>query len=214
MKAIVKNTEPQALLDWKDEDKMFKRGKPNWDRVSGPIKADIRASLLSEQGYICCYCESSIDIGDCHVEHLKPQGQFPLEQLDYDNLLCSCQLSLNKGEPRHCGNAKGSWYDRLLFVSPLDPNCESHFEFTLDGHIKATEGDLGSIATIQHLALNSDKLQALRAAAIEPFIMDDISQEEMAIFVKHYLTKDEQRFNAFYNTIKGLSHELIEMASY
>lgn len=176
------------------------------------VKEVIREHLLTEQGYICCYCERAIDVGDCHVEHLKPQNDFPQQVLDWDNLLCSCQLDLSKGEPRHCGNAKGSWYDAQLLVSPLDSGCELKFEFTLDGHIKPVGDNAASEATIRHLALNSDKLQKLREAVIEPFIMDDISQAEMEVFIRHYLMKSGNRFNAFHTTIKYLADEFMAIA--
>ena len=54
MKHIVKKQEPQEFLNWKQNDKMYKRGKPNWNRVDVQIKEIIKTSLKKEQGYICC----------------------------------------------------------------------------------------------------------------------------------------------------------------
>ncbi|MEN8219842.1 MAG: hypothetical protein ABFS56_26535 [Pseudomonadota bacterium] len=60
------------------------------------------------------------------IEHFRPQKQYPELKLEYNNLLCSCQFELQKTEPRHCGNAKGSWFDENLTISPLEPSCESN----------------------------------------------------------------------------------------
>ena len=58
MKKITKGTEPSEFTAWKSEDKMAHR--PNWKRLRAPLKTIIHESLMSEQGYICCYCESRI----------------------------------------------------------------------------------------------------------------------------------------------------------
>ncbi|MFT4929251.1 MAG: hypothetical protein ACI8WB_005382, partial [Phenylobacterium sp.] len=145
--------------------------------------------------------------------HLKPQQTFAPNILDYDNLLCSCQLELSKGEPRHCGNAKGSWYDASLLVSPLDSTCEQQFTFTLDGYINPAGDNAASVQTIKHLALDSDKLRNMREAVIEAFIMDDdISSVEVERFITYYLLKKDNRFNAFHTTISSLTQELIKLA--
>ncbi|NEP57986.1 MAG: TIGR02646 family protein [Symploca sp. SIO2G7] len=69
----------------------------------------------------------------CHIEHLKPQEKFPQLALDYNNLLASCQAerSKNPPPPLRCGYKKDNWYDEKLFVSPLQPDCESFFRYTL-----------------------------------------------------------------------------------
>lgn len=95
-------------------------------------------ALMAEQGYICCYCERRLTNDDSHIEHFRPQSDPTVDPLDFGNLLCSCQNQLKKGEPRHCGNLKGEWFDRDLLVSPLIPGCEDRFAFTGDGEIKVT----------------------------------------------------------------------------
>lgn len=210
MKYIVKNQEPQAFKDWKLNDKMYKRGKPNWKRVPTQIRNIIRISLQEEQGYICCYCERRLNEKDYHVEHLKPKdkNKYPLLQLDYNNLICSCQLELTKGEPRHCGNSKGSWYDENNFVSPLNHDCEQQFVYTADGHIKPSNKDNEAAKiTIKKLQLDIDKLVDLRKKAIEPFIDDSLSSDELRNFVSGYLIEKEDnngKYNEFFTTIKYL----------
>jgi LysM repeat protein len=56
---------------------------------------DLRNSLLSEQGYVCCYCGEQISLNNVVVEHLEPKSNksniFP-----YVNLYASCIGGNNK----------------------------------------------------------------------------------------------------------------------
>jgi uncharacterized protein (TIGR02646 family) len=209
MKHIHKFNEPDEFVTWKSKDKMYQRGKPSWDRVPGSIKEIIRENLRKEQGYICCYCERTLKTDDYHIEHLKPKGVnfFPEEQLDYNNLLCSCQFETLPGEPLHCARRRGSWYDATLLVSPLDATCENKFKYSFDGTIDASNSNhKDALITIEKLRLNISKLNALRASAIAPFL-DDLTPDELKEFVDGYLrdkTNNNGAFNEFYTTIKHL----------
>jgi uncharacterized protein (TIGR02646 family) len=208
MKYIKKLPEPQEFTEWKKNDKMYQRGKPSWKRLPTDIRNIIRETLRKEQGYICCYCERRLEDNDYHIEHLKPKGAgfFPENQLDYDNLLCSCQFETQPGEPVHCARQKGSWYDGTLMVSPLNKNCESKFRYTLDGYIDPVDMDQkDAVTTIEKLRLGIDKLNSLRASAIEPFLAD-LTLDELNTFVEGYLNDkgNEPVYNEFYSTIKFL----------
>ncbi len=208
MKHIVKNPEPKELLDWKCSDKMYLRGKPRWNRLPSIIKDILRKKISNEQGYICCYCERRLIDDDFHLEHLMPKdiSKFPEKQLDYNNLLCSCQLELEKGEPRHCGNSKGSWFQEINFVSPLNPNCENKFKYTFDGHIEPSDiNDTDAVTTIEKLQL--DKLNKSREKAIEPFIDGSLTDDDLRNLVNGYLVNKDNndgKYNEFYTTIKYL----------
>ena len=172
------------------------------------IKNIVKESLRQEQGYICCYCERELENGDYHTEHLRPISIYPNEQINYNNLLCSCQLEIDKGEPRRCGNGKGNWYDDSLLVSPLDPDCESRFIYTVDGQIRPSdEADQAADTTIKKLQLNLDRLNNLRKNVIEPFLDPELSDSELELFVNSYLVEKDQnngKYNQFYTTIKYL----------
>ena len=205
MKYIEKSSvEVSSLRDWKEQDKMYKREKAKWKRFVKPYKEDFKKDLIDEQGGICCYCEQKLKIDDSHLEHLLPQNLdiFSKSLFDYNNLLCSCQKELTKGEPRHCGNSKGSWYDKDLLVSPLDINCEIKFKYNNDGTIEPT--DEASRLTIVHLQLNIDKLNDLRNKAIEPFLDEELSIEEIQLFTKGYVEQRNGKYNEFYTTIQYL----------
>jgi uncharacterized protein (TIGR02646 family) len=204
MKWIRKQKEPEAFTDWKA---LANEGwQPTYDILSGDPKEAVKTALMKEQGYICCYCERRLTDIDSHIEHFQPQSDPTVDPLDFSNMLCSCQDQLKKGEPRHCGVLKDDWFDNRMLISPLTPDCETRFAYTGRGRIKpAQETDEAAIETIARLGLDIPKLNAMRANAIEPFLDDDISQEEMQQFVAGYLRKDENgQYGEFWTTISYL----------
>lgn len=203
MKQVMKASEPAELSAWKAQ------ANPDWSPtyqdLNGQVKGVVKAALMQEQGYICCYCERSLSEQDSHIEHFKPQSCSDVDPLDYSNLLCSCQNRLAKGEPRHCGNLKADWYDEALLVSPMQPGCENRFRFDEWGHIFPSEADQAAHMTIQKLGLDLPKLVSLRAAAIEPFLDEELSSSEFKQFVQGYLQKDSHNaFSPFWTTIQQL----------
>lgn len=196
MKRIMKNREPREFSDWKAQDHMVHR--PRWNRVPGAVRTSVKRSLMQEQGFICCYCESRISIDDCHVEHFRPREGNSDQQLIYENLHCSCQGESDCGEPSHCGHGKGSWFDENLLISPLDENCEHRFGFTADGGIFARfEDDIGAETTIRRLQLDLPKLRALRAAALDALY--EFSREEIRRLLAR---RPGGQFLPFYTTIE------------
>ena len=166
MKRIGKGAEPRQFSIWKKQDRMSHL--PRWNRVSAAIRKSIHESLMREQGFICCYCESRIAMDDSHIEHFRPKTKFPDRQLDYENLHCSCQRDLSRGEPRHCGHRKGSWFDEKLLLSPLEADCEDRFRFTANGDVfPRSANDAAAKTSIKKLGLDLPKFRALRAAAID-----------------------------------------------
>ena len=205
MKYIEKNQEPIEFSDWKalaNDD-----WQPSYDAdLSGDTKKCVKDALMEEQGYICCYCERRLTDDDSHIEHFKPQSDPLVDTLDYANMLCSCQNRLQKGDPCHCGNLKGDWYDDLLLISPLDPDCESQFTFTGDGNIQpVSTADPAGAETIDRLGLNIPKLKALRASAIEPFLEETLDEDDMRQCVSGYLQNDHRGWSSqFWTTIRYL----------
>lgn len=204
MKFIEKQSEPRSFTDWKAM--ANESWQPSYAELSGTIKESVKAALMQEQGFICCYCERRLTPNDSHIEHFKPQSDADVDPLDYANLLCSCQQQLEKGEPRHCGNLKGDWFDPELLISPLETNCANRFAFTGHGRIKPVNtNDDAAVMTIDKLGLDIPKLRALRRSAIEPFLDESLTSEEFGAFVKGYLAKDATgKFNEFWSTIDYL----------
>ncbi len=204
MKHIVKHEEPQEFSDWKNL--VNENWQPTYDDLSGYPKKALKNSLMAEQGYICCYCERRLTDNESHIEHFRPQSDPAVDPLGYANLLCSCQNQLNKGEPRHCGNKKEDWFDEQLLVSPLSPDCANRFAFNGDGRIQPRiQDDLKAITTIKKLNLDIPKLNDLRSKAIEPFLDETLSEDEIKRFVSGYLLKDANgMLGEFWTTINHL----------
>ena len=86
MRQITKSAEPPELTSWKAAN----RADPNYCYAS--LTADhrqaIRDSLVAEQRGLCAYTGRRIDIGSCHIEHLRPQVHCGRgEDVDYRNLV-------------------------------------------------------------------------------------------------------------------------------
>ncbi len=196
MKRIVKGSEPADFSQWKANDHMAHR--PRWKRVPTPIKQKVHESLMQEQGFLCCYCEASVTANNSHVEHFRPRKKCLTLQLDYNNLLCSCQRELSKREPRHCGYGKWNWFDEDRIISPLASDCEDRFRFTANGDIfPRREDDASAQVTIKKLALDISKLRALRAAAV-----DELCNLSPAN-IRRLLTRGtDGKFCPFHTTIK------------
>jgi len=208
MKYIVKGQEPQTFSQWRGQEN--DDWSPTYDALPGKTKQALKEALMREQGFLCCYCEQRLTSSNSHIEHLRPQSDFPDQALEYLNLLCSCQGEGERGAPVHCGHAKENWFDEALLISPLDPDSESRFSFTGDGHIKSRDAsDEAAIETIKRLGLGIPKLNALRKAVIDPFLDGAISgAEEMNLFVGKYLERDSAgRFQPFWMTIRYLFSE-------
>ena len=195
MKRIRKGAEPTEFSLWKEQDKMADR--PRWNRVPAAIKEAVHESLRREQGFICCYCESRIAMGDSHIEHFRPKTEFPDRQLDYENLHCSCQQDLSPGEPRHCGHGKGSWFDENLLLSPREADCGDRFRFTANGAVfPRSTNDAAAETTIKRLGLDLPKLRALRAAAIDA--LHTLSSDKIERLLER---RGNGRLLAFHSTI-------------
>ncbi len=201
MKHIIKQEQPELFSKWKA--KSNDDWQPTYEILSGDIKKAVKDTLMTEQGYLCCYCEQRLD-DKSHIEHFRPQSDPTVDPLDFTNMLCSCQNQLQKGEPRHCGNLKGGWFDEILLVSPFDPSCATKFRYIADGSISPYDlKDNAAKETIDKLGLNIPKLIAMRNSAIEPFLEDTLNPDELQEFVDGYLTQDELgMFSEFWTTIR------------
>ncbi|OWY21398.1 TIGR02646 family protein [Sphingobacteriales bacterium UPWRP_1] len=106
----------------------------------------LRKNLLKEQGYICCYCQSQIDLANVNglslmrVEHFIPKGGTEKDeslQLEYSNLLASCMGNVkleNDDASIHCCDHTKS--QRRLQVIPnpskvLQPNFDAYIKYAV-----------------------------------------------------------------------------------
>ena len=180
MKYIIKRPEPQSLKSYRAEDGACFDDMPKY------VKEELRESLYVEQGGICCYCGKRIS-NDYRsvIEHLYPKGinRYSHLQLEYGNLLCSCDggESDRTGKPKvekrkfpsFCDDKKNN---RIIKVTPLDPNCEGQFSYDEEGHIYGETQDARE--TIETLGLDCVTLVNRRRAAIEPYIKQQLNEDE------------------------------------
>lgn len=197
MKRIHKSPEPTAFTDWK-------QSNPNatFDDLSNGVnhtlKQTVKNYLLAEQKHICCYCENRIDSRTSHIEHLLPQSTFPQSQLDYTNLLASCEAD---GKKAHCGHKKDR---QLLPITPLDANDPSqHFVFAADGNVYPRDASNNNvISTIDILGLNAKRLVSLRSTIISTFIGLLINSPKDRQQTLDSLSHSGEKLYEFYSAIR------------
>lgn len=181
MKYIAKKEAPKEYQNY------CRRNKASYDDLreenNREVYDKLRVSLLEEQGYICCYCGCRITLDNVTVEHLKPRDKYKKQELDYFNLLASCDggqnkrrknkiATLNKNErdrqyPLYCNCKKGN---SEIPVTPLIDNCEERFKYDEKGNIFCKEGDTAAENTINILNLNNSTLKNQRQVAIKTII--------------------------------------------
>jgi len=194
MKPIQKQPEPEVFRQWKQGESPD--WAPDWSALedASEVKKALKAALMLEQGMICGYCGIRIDLRPSHIEHIKPRERYPEAALAYENLLASC-LPEDKGRANlHCGMRKGNWYEESRFISPLDPQCQTHFRFTADGAIGPHDpGDERAATTIQRLGLDCSRLNAHRKQAIAASGLFDeaLSEDDLAAWAEAVTQRDE-----------------------
>ncbi|MEG4915101.1 retron system putative HNH endonuclease [Microcoleus sp. B7-D4] len=199
MKYIQKGKEPQKFSDWKAIQKSL---GVNYDYkyLSNPEKKAVHISLLSEQGYICCYCCMRVEQSNSHIEHLAPQSKTDSElSLDYTNMLGSCGRYPNW--PEYCGNKKKNL---AIGVSPLQANCEEFFNYSSTGEILPTANNLAhqkdAQRTIEVLGLNHFDLTEGRKQALEA--LQGITQEEAELLAQVCQQRNAQgQYQPFCNAV-------------
>ena len=218
MKWIQKSDEPQEILQWKQKFRNRQHRMADYSDLNDnlEIKGQLKASLLSEQGYICCYCSKRIGNENSHIEHFRPKGQPQYRglSLDYTNLLASCQGFREREE--NCGHSKGNDFDEELLISPLDEDCETLFTFSNRGKIQAVDGNERAVYTIKTLQLDSPALNPAREEAMwASGAMNDIDEAECKKLLDLFTKVDENgRYVSFCDAIVyHLNKRLQELTS-
>ena len=206
MKYIQKGKEPQIFSKWKAKQRPLGVNYADYEYLSNPERKAVHISLLSEQGYICCYCCKRVEQSNSHIEHLDPQSKTDAElSVEYTNMLASCGRDTNKPEyrwPEYCGNKKG---DLAIGVSPLQANCEEFFNYSSTGEIRPTENNLDhqkdAQTTINVLGLNHYDLTQGRIQALEA-LQGIMTQEEAELLAQVCQQMNwEGRYQPFCNAV-------------
>lgn len=176
---------------WKD---FTQTGRPG-------VNGDVKRSLLDEQGYICCYCMSRIELDDITIEHIESRSAYPTNMFDYNsNLLGSCNGGEQDPKPKesHCGASKAN---QTITVHPLQTDCHIHFKFDEEGKIYGVSED--GIDTIKKLGLDIAKLRSRRRIAIESVLPPEIelTKEEILLLVDSMGQRTDNMFYPYCQTI-------------
>ena len=191
MRRVIKAPEPSSFTAWKslgNED-----WSPEYNNLQNPEKEQVHRSLLLEQGDTCCYCGRRVDLSSSHIEHFWPQHPFQPFALIYENLFASCMRDPPPRTELSCGHKKGKWFGVTSFLSPLDPNVEDQFGYTLDGQIIARSAPANRM--ILHLGLDASYLSLRRAQVLEGVFdtsfLETATREELARLVETAYERDE-----------------------
>ena len=155
MRAISKHREPTSLAEHRQ------KSHSSFDSLD---KTDVKASLLTEQDALCCYCMTRIKSHSMKIEHWMPQSAAPNLALSYTNLLGACLGG--EGErlsAQHCDTRKGS---QKLSYNPAESThaIESRIIYQSNGRIDSSDGPLREeLDTV--LNLNVARLCAQREAS-------------------------------------------------
>ncbi|PTP19729.1 TIGR02646 family protein [Vibrio splendidus] len=197
MKKINKLIEPVALTQYRSQPTAIYDG-PDFTTV----KDDIRQKLLEEQGHLCAYCMARIKIGNMKVEHFAPQSLFPIQQLQYSNMLGCCKGNEGSPKPSHtCDTKKGNL---ILKYSPSisTHHIDSRVTYSGSGRILSRSEDFDSqLNTV--LNLNQSRLKENRVAALEAVVADlgrkqgTRTKTEIQQYIAKYSSRD--RNNKFHN---------------
>ncbi|WP_313206563.1 retron system putative HNH endonuclease [Stenotrophomonas sp.] len=173
MRNVIKGHEPATFTAWKALANAA--WVPSYDVLQNPEKAELHAALVAEQSGTCCYCGRAITTSESHIEHFAPQEHYQPLELDFANLHASCIRNTEPRAPLHCGHGKGSEYDPILIISPVDPHCEARFIYNrFTGGISASEpGDASAEYMIDLLKLDIDFLRARRRETLDGMFDDD-----------------------------------------
>lgn len=202
MKTIIRSAEPACLAGQP-------HGQDWYTFMRTQCHGDLRQNLRQEQKGLCCYCESEVEDGDGHVEHMEPRSRNQARTYDYSNLASSC----NGGHTEHCGhykdNKSGRSWDAGRFLPPHDPETVEMFEYLLDGSVQANAKDPRKASyLIEYLGLDCSRLTDRRRAHARNLIDTLGDQPDQALvdwLRQEYLQADgNNRLKQFYSLSKQM----------
>ncbi len=169
---IDKLTEPKSLTEFKQ------LATASYDSLANlegkAYKGDLKHNLLKEQGYICAYCMSRINLENMKIEHYQPQSKYPNLELEYKNLFAVCSGSF--GKDTTCDTQKA---DQILNnLSPLVESSIQTIAYKKTGEIISSD-DLVQTELNQILNLNCEMLIDNRRQQLDNFIRNVTRKKNM-----------------------------------
>ncbi len=163
--------------------------------------------------------EEKIDTSSIRIDHVDPKSNNPRYlTFKYDNIVASCNGGEKIPPPRntYCDCKKNN---DAIGVTPLKPDCESRFYFTLIGEIKPSEAnDTGAVNTIETLGLSW--FNDTRKETILGYYYEDMDKEvpisavDAALIVDNLSKPKKGKFEPFcVAIINVLSREILKLAA-
>lgn len=213
MRGFSKGIEPGDFTRWKSL--ANNDWTPEYSNLQNPEKQNLLKALLREQLYCCCYCGREIDESESHIEHFRPQSEYPHLELDYQNLHASCIRASDPDKPLHCGHTKESWFDENAYVSPLEPDCESKFRYLLHGKVEPGEpSDIAAENMISKLALNARYLVNRRNEVIlgifDKEFIEAATEVELRQIISSFETPENGRLTPFSHIVSRFAQQLLD----
>lgn len=179
MRRIIKTTSPDYFDQWK-ENYRNKHGRDAiYEQFNCAERQELKEFMRNEQYGLCCYCMKRVKYREGHIEHIKPQSLFPNDTMDYMNMLVSCNgMGKNNDGQECCGHKREDWFD-ANYISPLEPDVQIHFAYSIDGHISPHNNDKRAQETINHLELDYYSLVQKRRCAIYLALDTDASFDDI-----------------------------------
>lgn len=116
-------------------------GNDRWnDYRARNIKHRISVHCLEEQRCCCAYCESLLEKGGVHIEHISPKSATPDFVFEPDNLVVSCSCcnstTIKGHEPTIEGEIEPLYrYNTFRIVHPRLDNPDDHIKYLGDDRI-------------------------------------------------------------------------------
>ncbi|MDA3887106.1 MAG: hypothetical protein PF638_16085 [Candidatus Delongbacteria bacterium] len=132
-------------------------------------KNKLRLLLAEEQGYICCYCMKRIKSVDSRIinsriEHYKCRDLYPLNSIDYDNLLLACDGNEKLSKKYYCCDKKKE--NKILSFNPQSKNDIDTIKYLKNGYIKSTnitfDNELNEILNLNLQNLVEERTSIIR----------------------------------------------------
>lgn len=188
MIAIHKHRPPEKLIRLQHvADEMGLCPKDAYNLLKNPLKGEVRAKLIEEQGELCGYCMCRIPRDDAApyitpitIEHMFPRdpesGEDMHQGLDYQNMLAVCHGNRGPLGTRTLADLTCDAHRRnTVFrkVNPCKPETLTSIFYTLDGRIDAEDPDV-QFDLVNTLNLNcpSAPLIAERKSALDHLIAE------------------------------------------
>ena len=184
MKQIVKIKEPSSLAQYRAScSKEELENSKKYETAPQNVLKDLREQLLEEQGYICCYCMSRIDIDYTKIEHFKPRSLFRRNQLDYSNLfIACCGKKIDKKEFKSCKTPNKKYLQKEFYCDTKKDNkilnyinllsiVEQNITYQKDGLISSENEGINQELN-QTLNLNYEDLKRNRKDTLNQLIIE------------------------------------------